>query len=195
DFGGRPLYVRAPMAVEQFLPLAIRIVSAVADIHRHSLIHKDLKPENILVHPESGEVRIAGFGIASRLPRGISGARPPRLIEGALPYLAPEQTGRTNRALDGRSDLYSLGVVFYQMLTGRCPFEASDPIEWVHCHVARAPPPPSALAPGIPETIERIVLKLLAKMPEDRYQSACGLLHDWERCLEQWNESRAIEPF
>jgi predicted ATPase/signal transduction histidine kinase len=165
------------------------------DIHQQGIVHKDLKPENILVNRTTGEVKITDFGLASRIPREQPTAGPPRLIEGSLPYLSPEQTGRTNRAIDGRADLYSLGVTFYQMLTGQLPFEAHDPVEWVHCHVARAPPSPREVVPEVPETIARIVLKLLSKMPEDRYQSARGLRLDLERCLAQWSRSGRIEPF
>ena len=117
--------------------------------------------------------------------------RPARLIEGSLPYVSPEQTGRMNRAIDSRSDLYTLGVTFYQLLTGRLPFEASDAIGWVHCHVARKPPPLEALRPSIPAVLSDIVLKLLAKLPDERYQSASGLAHDLERCLQQWRDGRA----
>ena len=197
DCGGEALErsVGAPMATPRFLSLAIRIAGAVASIHQRGVIHKDLKPDNIIVCPESDEVKIADFGLASHLPRERRRLQPARLIEGSLPYLAPEQTGRTNRAIDSRSDLYSLGVTFHRMLTGRLPFEAKDPVEWVHCHVARAPPKASEIVPEVPETVARIVLKLLSKMPEDRYQSARGLRLDLERCLVEWSTSGRIEPF
>ncbi len=197
DFGGRSLdgLLGAPMAMGSFLPLALAIARATASVHQQGVIHKDLKPDNILVNPASGEVKLTDFGLASRLPREHQPPQPPRLIEGSLAYMSPEQTGRMNRALDNRTDLYSLGVTFYQMLTGRLPFEARDPVEWVHCHVARPAPSPSELVPAVPEPIARIVLKLLSKMPEDRYQSARGLSLDLERCLEQWSASGRIEPF
>jgi predicted ATPase/signal transduction histidine kinase len=197
DFGGQSLdaLLGTPMEIESFLELAIRIAGAVADIHRKGVIHKDLKPHNIIVNPATGEVKIADFGLASRLPREQPPVQPTRLIEGSFPYLSPEQTGRTNRAVDDRADLYSLGVTLYQMLTGRLPFEARDPVEWVHCHVARAPVPPSEIVADVPETIARIILKLLEKTPEDRYQSARGLKVDLERCLEQWREHGRIEAF
>lgn len=197
DFGGQPLegLLGAPMAVERFLTLAVRIAGAIMDIHQQGIAHKDLKPGNILVNLTTDELKITDFGVASRLPREQPSAGPPRLIEGSLPYLSPEQTGRTNRAIDSRADLYSLGVTFYQMLTGRLPFEAHDPVEWIHCHVARPPPSPREVVPEVPETLARLVLKLLSKMPEDRYQSARGLRLDLEKCLAQWIESGRIEPF
>ena len=197
DSGGQPLdrTLGAPMPVGSFLDLAVRIAGAVADLHERGVIHKDLKPANILVHPATSDVKLTDLGIATRLPREQQGARPPQLIEGSLPYMSPEQTGRMNRVLDSRSDLYSLGVTFYQMLTGRLPFEARDPLEWIHCHVAREPPSPSQLVPEVPEAIARIVMKLLAKMPDDRYQTANGLERDLVRCLGAWRRDGRLEPF
>ncbi|WP_437494277.1 AAA family ATPase [Sorangium sp. So ce1014] len=197
DFGGESLdhFMDAPMKTERFLDLAVRIVEGVAALHQRDILHKDLKPQNILVNAATGQVKLADFGLASRLSREQPPAGPPRLIEGSLPYLSPEQTGRMNRAIDSRTDLYALGVTFYEMLTGRLPFEARDPLEWVHCHVARVPPPPSALVPELPEVISALVLKLLAKMAEDRYQTARGLKHDLERCLSAWRATGRIEPF
>ena len=197
DFGGLPL-TRAfpgPVPVEKFLALAIRIASAVADLHEDGLVHRDLKPENVLVAPATLEVKLADLGFATRLPRLVESARPPTLIEGSFPYLSPEQTGRMNRAVDARSDLYALGVTFFQLLTGRLPFEARDPLEWIHCHVARPPPSASQLEPAVPEVVAAIVTKLLAKMAEDRYQTARGLQRDLERCSEEWRARRAIAPF
>ncbi|WP_437331217.1 AAA family ATPase [Sorangium sp. So ce381] len=199
DFGGesldRLIVIDAPMSAGRFLELAVRLVTCVAELHQRDILHKDLKPQNILVNATTGEVKLADFGLASRLPREQPPVGTPRLIEGSLPYLSPEQTGRMNRAVDCRADLYAVGVTFYQMLTGRLPFEARDPLEWVHCHVALAPPPPSAVVPGVPEVLSAIVLKLLAKMAEDRYQTARGLRHDLERCLSQHRACGRIEPF
>jgi predicted ATPase/signal transduction histidine kinase len=196
DFGGVSLddQLGAPMETGRFLRLAVRIAAAVADIHQRNVVHKDLKPENILLHPDTGEVKIADFEIASTLPcqRQTAGVR---LIEGSLPYMSPEQTGWTNRALDQRSDLYSLGVTFYQLLTGRLPFHATDPLEWVHCHVARPPVPPVQVIASVPLPLSALVMKLLAKEAGDRYQSARGLRHDLERCLEQWTAHGRVEPF
>ena len=122
--------------------LAISIAAALGKVHQRGLVHKDIKPANILVNRATGAVRLTGFGIASRLPRERQAPEPPELIAGTLAYMAPEQTGRMNRSIDARSDLYALGVTLYQMLTGALPFTASDPMEWVHCHIARKPVPP-----------------------------------------------------
>ncbi|WP_437873536.1 AAA family ATPase [Sorangium sp. So ce363] len=197
DFGGESLerFIGAPMNPARFLDIAVRIAACVAAIHERDVIHKDLKPQNILVNPATGQVKLADLGLASRLSREQPPAGAPRLIEGSLPYLSPEQTGRMNRAIDSRADLYALGVTFYEMLTGRLPFEARDPLEWVHCHVARLPPAPSALVPELPEVLSALVLKLLAKMAEDRYQTARGLKHDLERCATQCRATGRIEPF
>ncbi len=136
-----------------------------------------------------------GFGIASRLSRERQAAEPPEVIAGTLAYMAPEQTGRMNRSIESRSDLYSLGITFYQMLTGALPFRASDPIEWVHCHVARQPPKPSEQTDRIPEPISAIVLKLLAKTAEERYQTAAGLEADLRKCLTEWESVGQIKSF
>lgn len=197
DFGGESLdrCRGAPMPTEQLLDLAIRVASAVAELHQRDIVHKDLKPDNILVDPATGQVKLADLGLASRIPREHKRPESLTVIEGSLPYMAPEQTGRTNRGIDSRADLYSLGVTFYELLTGRLPFEARDPLEWVHCHVARAPLPPAALVPGVPEALSAVVLKLLAKMAEDRYQTARGLIHDLERCAAEWRTTGRIAPF
>jgi len=193
--GSLERFIGEPMAIGVFLRLAARVATVVADIHGRGLIHKDLKPGNILINPATGELKIGDFCIASRIAREQTTARPARLIEGSLPYVSPEQTGRMNRSIDSRSDLYSLGVTFYQLLTGRLPFEASDAIGWVHCHVARRPPPPEAVRPDVPRLLSEIILKLLAKVPDERYQSASGLAYDLERCEQAWRETGRIPPF
>jgi serine/threonine protein kinase len=144
DPGGEFLrgHLGTPMEAGRFLRIAVGMAAAVGKIHEHGLIHKDIKPANILVNIASGDVRLTGFGIASRLPRERQAPSPPEFIAGTLPYMAPEQTGRMNRSIDSRSDLYSLGVTLYQMLTGVLPFSAHDPMERVHCHIARTPMPP-----------------------------------------------------
>ncbi|MDC3961352.1 sensor histidine kinase [Polyangium jinanense] len=197
DFGGQSLdhFLGAPLPTERFLDLAVRITAAVAELHQRDIIHKDLKPQNILLNAATGQVKLADFGCASSLPREHKASKSPRLVEGSLPYLSPEQTGRMNRSIDSRADLYALGVTFYEMLTGRLPFEAHDPLEWVHCHVARAPPSPSTFVSELPEILSAIVLKLLAKMAEDRYQTARGLLNDLAQCRGQWRAEGRLEPF
>src|SRR5438477_3342379 len=136
-----------------------------------------------------------GFGIASRLPRERQVPEPPEFIAGTLPYMAPEQTGRMNRSIDSRSDLYAFGVTLYEMLTGRLPFTASDPMEWVHCHIARQPAPPSERLKNVPGSVSAIIMKLLAKTPEERYQTASGVESDLRRCLEEWQSHGRIYPF
>ncbi len=197
DFVGESLerLVREPLAVEDFLPLAVSVAAAVGDIHSRGLIHKDLNPGSILFDPKTRRVKVANFGAASRVAREQTAAGPERLVEESLPYVSPEQTGRMNRAVDCRSDLYSLGITYYQLLTGRLPFTASDAIGWVHCHVARKPVPPTRFREGLPSMLSEIVLKLLAKVPDDRYQSAAGLQRDLERCLRQWRETGTITAF
>jgi predicted ATPase/signal transduction histidine kinase len=197
DVGGEPLerLVGTPLSVEAFLLLAIEIAGAVADVHASGLIHKDLNPGSIVFDPKTQRVKIGNFGVASRVVREQTAAGPEHLLEESLPYVSPEQTGRMNRAVDSRSDLYALGVIYYQLLTGRLPFTAVDAIGWVHCHVARKPVPPARVRGSVPSVLSDIVLKLLAKVPDDRYQSAAGLKRDLERCLRQWRETAVIAPF
>jgi PAS domain S-box-containing protein len=185
----------APMSVEDALEVTLQIAAALAELHARGIVHKDVRPQNVFVESGTMRVKLAGFELASLAPSEPQPARPPALIEGALPYMSPEQTGRMNRALDERSDLYSLGVTLYRMLTGRLPFEAADPLEWVHCHLARSAPPPSALEAAIPPVLSQAVMKLLAKVAEERYQSARGVEHDLARCLRDWRRGRTIEPF
>jgi PAS domain S-box-containing protein len=197
DPGGEPLerLLGEPMETGRFLRLAIDIAAALGRAHQRGLVHKDVKPVNILVNCADGGVRLTGFGVASRLPRQRQAPEPPEIIAGTLAYMAPEQTGRMNRSIDSRSDLYALGVTFYRMLTGRLPFTAADPMEWVHCHIARKPTPPAERLPAIPALISDIVLKLLAKPAEERHQTAAGLEHDLRHCLEQWEAHGRIEAF
>ena len=197
DPAGEPLarLIEGPMESGRFLHLAIGIVAALGKAHQHGLVHKDVKPAHILVNCADGLVRLTGFGIASRLPRERQAPEPPEVIAGTLAYMAPEQTGRMNRSIDSRSDLYALGVTFYQMLTGRLPFTASEPMEWVHCHIARKPIAPAERVESVPALVSEIVMKLLAKTAEERYQTAAGLEHDLRRCLAEWELNRRIELF
>jgi serine/threonine protein kinase len=164
-------------------------------LHERGLIHKDIKPANVLVSSATEQVWLTGFGIASRVARERQSPKHPEFIAGTLAYMAPEQTGRMNRSIDSRSDLYSLGVTLYQMLTGSLPFTASDPMEWVHCHIAKKPSPPSERLANVPAPVSQIIMKLLAKTPEERYQTAAGVESDLRRCLAEWERQGRIDPF
>jgi PAS domain S-box-containing protein len=180
--------------VGELLRVAIALAGALGQMHQRGLVHKDIKPPHVLLDA-AGHVRLTGFGIASRVPRERQDPGPPEIISGTLAYMAPEQTGRMNRSIDARSDLYACGVTLYEMLTGALPFSASDPMEWIHCHVARSPTPPDERAAGIPAAVSAIVMKLLAKNAEDRYQTAVGLDDDLRRCLAAWESVGRIDPF
>jgi len=197
DPGGAPLarLLGRPLKVTRFLHIAIPLVGALRRVHEQGLIHKDIKPENILLDTASGGVRLTGFGIASRLPREHQAPEPPEVIAGTLAYMAPEQTGRMNRSVDSRSDLYALGVTFYEMLTGQLPFVAADAMEWVHCHIARQPVPPNERVAGVPGPLSAIVMRLLAKTAEERYQTAAGVEADLRHCLAEWEATGRIGPF
>jgi len=189
------VFLGRPWRSEDFLRLAVALSGALGRLHQRGLVHKDIKPSNIVVNSATGQVWLTGFGIASRLPRERQSPEPFEFIAGTLPYMAPEQTGRMNRSIDSRSDLYSLGITFYEMLTGTLPFAAADPMEWVHCHIARRPVPPDERVAGVPGPLAAIVTKLLAKTAEDRYQTAAVLASDLRRCLAEWEATGRIEPF
>lgn len=195
--GGEPLdrLIRAPMEIGLFLRLSIALTSAVGQLHGRGLVHKDLKPANVIVDAGAGRVWLTGFGIASRLPRERQAPSPPEFIAGTLAYMAPEQTGRVNRSIDLRSDLYSLGVTLYEMLAGTLPFAASDPMEWVHCHIARQPISPTERLSSVPAPISAIVMKLLSKTAEERYQTAAGVSSDLRRCLADWEAAGCVRAF
>src|SRR5882724_9797396 len=197
DPGGEPLarLLGRPMDAASFLRIAIGLAATLGRLHERGLIHKDLKPDNVLVRGASGEVWLTGFGVASRLPRERPAPEPPDVIAGTLAYMAPEQTGRMNRSVDSRSDLYALGVTFYEMLTGVLPFTATDSMEWVHCQIARQPVPPRERVATVPAALSAVVMKLLAKRAEDRYQTAAGVEADLRRCLREWENGGQIEPF
>ena len=197
DPGGEPLdhLLSAPIELTSFLRVAAGLAAALSGLHKARLIHKDVKPANVLFNSATGEVRLTGFGIASRLPRERQAIKPPEFIAGTLPYMAPEQTGRMNRSVDSRSDLYALGITLYEILTGSLPFTASEPMEWVHCHIARQPMPPQKRRADIPYTISAIIMKLLAKTPEDRYQTAAGVESDLRRCLINLDHTGRIHDF
>jgi serine/threonine protein kinase len=178
-----------------FLRLAVALSAALCRLRERGFIHKDITPANVLVNSATDQVWLTGFGIASRLPRERQAPEPPEFIAGTLAYMAPEQTGRMNRAIDSRSDLYALGVTLYQMLTGSLPFTAADPMEWVHCHIARKPPAPSERLENVPAPVSQMITKLLAKTAEERYQTAAGVESDLRHCLAEWENRRGVDEF
>ncbi len=177
------------------LDIAWRLARTLGEIHSRDIVHKALTPGRVLVDSPSGEIRLAGFGIASELEQERLGSQISRRLEGPLPYISPEQTGRMNRDLDYRSDFYSLGVLLFELLTGQRPFQADTLLEWVYCHISRLPPSPHDISSSVPEAVSAIVLKLLAKNPEQRYQSAAGLEADLARCADELAATGTIEPF
>ncbi|MEO8128194.1 MAG: sigma 54-interacting transcriptional regulator [Bryobacteraceae bacterium] len=199
DPGGEPLdrvlerSREQPPDLARLLRLAINLARALGRAHQRGLIHKDVKPENVLVD-DACHVSLTGFGIASRLPCERQSPAPSEIVSGTLAYMSPEQTGRMNRSMDARSDLYSMGITLYQMLTGVLPFAAADPLEWVHCHIARQPQSPFDRC-QVPEPLSAITMKLLAKNAEERYQTAAGLEADLRRCLSEWQTHARIHPF
>jgi len=199
DPGGEPLdrvieqQAGHPIDLTRFLRVAIGLAAALGQAHQQGLVHKDVKPANTLVD-DFGRVWLTGFGVASRLARERQSAEAPEIIAGTLAYMSPEQTGRMNRSIDTRSDLYSLGVTLYEMLTGVLPFVAADPLEWVHCHIARHPDAPADRR-AIPEPLSDIVMRLLAKNAEERYQTVAGLEADLRRCLSEWQSRGRIDLF
>ena len=197
DSGGESLNIRikkALFSVAEFLPVAVRITEILGQIHAAGIIHKDINPSNIIRNPESGRISIIDFGLADR-HRTVPAGPSPDQAEGTLAYISPEQTGRMNRAADHRTDFYALGMTFYEMLTGQVPFEADDPLKVIHSHIAKSPSPPHAVSPAIPPVLSHIILKLIEKNPEDRYQSAWGIRADLEKCLRHLSATNTIPPF
>ncbi len=181
--------------VARFLDVAVKIAAALREVHQGGIVHKDVNPGNVLVNLETGTVKLIDFGISSKVELHAHHLGNPKHLEGTLAYISPEQTGRMNRVVDYRTDFYSLGVSFYEMLTGSLPFASSDPMELVHSHIARTPEPPGRLRPDVPEALAAIVGRLMAKDADERYQSAQGLLTDLEECRRQWGQGRRILAF
>ncbi|MGC5326896.1 AAA family ATPase [Brevibacillus sp. SYSU BS000544] len=181
-------------SLTDFLRISIQVADIVGQLHQAQCIHNDLNPDNIIVDPETMQVRIIGFGKAALVVSQDQQVDGPEL-RGTLPYISPEMTGRLKRIADYRADLYSLGITLYEMITGQLPFEASDPLEWVHAHLAKVPVPAKKLAPQIPDVLSEMIMKLLHKDPDNRYQSAFGLKDDLEHCLAKWKESGTVSDF
>ncbi|MEG4531045.1 protein kinase domain-containing protein [Microcoleus sp. D2_18a_D3] len=200
DFGGISLKEwtekgETRPSLSDFLQVAIDLSNTLDILYRHRIIHKDIKPANILINPHTKQVKLIDFSIASLLPRETQTLMNPNVLEGTLGYLSPEQTGRMNRGIDYRTDFYSLGVSFYELLAGKLPFQSNDAMELVHCHIAKQPPSLHEINPEIPPVLSEIVSKLMAKNAEDRYQSALGLKFDLEFCLKQLEENGRIQSF
>ncbi len=198
DFGGdslKNLITAKHLEINEFLSLAIHLAETLAQLHENKIIHKDIKPQNIIINRKTGQIKIIDFSIATHLERENQILSSPNLLEGTLAYMSPEQTGRMNRSIDYRTDFYSLGVTFYEMLTGKLPHQATDLLELIHCHIAKRPVPPHQQIGEIPQAISDIVMKLLAKTAEDRYQSARGLKADLEICRHQLQANGKIDKF
>ncbi len=177
------------MPPEQVLHIAQQLVPILGEVHAHNIVHKSLIPANVLIDPDTGDLALAGFSIASELDQERQNAELTHLTEGNLAYISPEQTGRMNRSLDYRSDYYSLGVLLYELLTGKLPFKANGTLEWVHQHISREPVPPTDVTPEVPEPLSALVLKLLSKSPEERYQSSEGLAYDLSMCQRMLSDN------
>ena len=198
DFGGESLarhMRKGKLSMADFLDIALQLAEAVAEIHNHGMIHKDINPANTIWNPQTGQVKVIDFGIATRLTTENSTLQSVNTLAGTLFYIAPEQTGRMNRSIDYRADFYALGATFYEMLTNDLPFKASDSMELVHAHIARRPIPPHEVDPRISRPISDMVMKLMGKMAEDRYQSSFALRADLERCRRGFTENGKITDF
>lgn len=198
DFGAISLqeYVQMrSLNFTQILAIALQLTDILDTLYRHRIVHKNIQPANILINPHSKQVKLTDFSIASLLPKESQEIQNPNILEGTLAYLSPEQTGRMNRGIDYRTDFYSLGITLYELFTGKLPCECREPMELIHCHLAHQPTAPHIINPDIPLILSRIILKLIAKNAEDRYQSALGLKYDLEICRERWQETGRIEFF
>ena len=206
DFGGVSLSTYLKTATNQtessqalplaeFLQLAIQLTDITHYLSQKRVIHKDIKPANILINPDTKQIQLIDFSISSLLPRETQEIQNPNILEGTLAYISPEQTGRMNRGIDYRSDFYSLGVTFYELLTGKLPFISDEPMKLVHCHLAKHSIPIHQINPEVPLILSQLVSKLMAKNAENRYQSALGIKHDLEMCLVQVQKTAKIESF
>jgi len=198
DFGGlslKQVMGGTQLTLPEFFNIAIQTAESLGHIHAANIIHKDINPANIVFNPQTNQVKIIDFGISTQLTRENPTLKNPNILEGTLAYLSPEQTGRMNRALDYRTDFYSLGITFYELLTGKLPFESNDPLELVHCHIAKQPIPPDKINTEIPKAVSHLVMKLIAKTAEERYQSAWGIKADLEECWQQLVATGTIPEF
>lgn len=183
------------LPIHLFLSIAIQTTEAIGQLHSKKIIHKDINPSNIVINPDTKDLKIIDLGISTRLNQENPSLASPYTLEGTLAYISPEQSGRMNRILDYRTDFYSLGITFYELLTGKLPFLSDDPLELIHFHIAKLPEPPIKDTENIPIILSKMVIKLLEKNAEDRYQSAWGLKTDLEECLKQWQAKGSITEF
>jgi len=196
DFGGEnPATSAQGLPLDTFLPIAIQAAAGLGQIHDANIVHKDVKPSNLLVNADTGQVKFIDFHLASELSSERQQLTAISQIQGSLPYISPEQTGRMNRELDYRSDYYSLGVTLFELLTGQLPYQAADAMGFVHAHLSKRAPLASELRPEVPSMISEIIAKLMAKDPDDRYQSSLGIVADLERCQEHWRAAGSIPAF
>ena len=198
DFHGESLgqiISRRKLDLGQCLRVAISVAEGLANLHQHEIIHKDIKPSNLIVNEKTWDTKISDFGLSSMISREKQEIKNPELLEGTLAYISPEQTGRMNRSIDYRTDFYSLGVTFYEILTGQLPFKSTDAMELVHSHLAKTPVAPIDVDRSIPRNLSDIVMKLMAKTAEERYAGAYGLKLDLVKCFESYTRTGTILPF
>ncbi len=198
DFDGESVaksMAEEKLSLEEKISLSIEAAAVLNTIHSHNIIHKDINSSNFIMNRTTGQMKITDFDFSTTLKQEASTYKEKNLIEGTVSYMSPEQTGRINRSLDYRTDFYSLGVTLYEWFTGRLPFEKEEALELIHCHIAKQPVPPHEQDAKIPKTISDIIMKLLEKSPEDRYQSAIGLQRDFEECYRQYLDKGTIKSF
>lgn len=198
DFGAislRDFMKQGPLTLWLILRIGVALSDTLGRLHQRGIIHRDITPDNILIRTSDGRIKLIDFRLSSLVPCGRQEWVNPERLEGTLPYIAPEQTGRMNRSIDHRADMYSLGITLYELLTGTLPFNTADALEQIHCHIAMMPEPVARRNSLVPPIVSEIVMRLLAKNPDDRYRSGFGLMHDLETCLAQLDRGGLAEPF